>query len=330
MTAVDDWTAWSAGREPWRRLTPEASQAFEGMTNAAWGSRDAVRLELARHRVAMLLRTPEGSGRRSPGAPEIDAERIAALALWPTSPLFDDIDRAALAITERFVIDVGGTTDAERLTLLEQLGHGALAFVQSLYALDMAERVELTTRSLFVGAGRGPDDGPGRASTGGPARAVTDLWGAIETFMRTVARLDGLDPVTTEIVRLAGARQHACRMCRSRRSVAAVADLGGQDLFDEVERGVTATLDHRQAAAVALTVAMTTQPSGLDADLVGAVRASFSPAQAVELVWDVARNGANKIAVLFGADRPTVDDGVEYFDIDADGDVVYEVDGPTV
>ena len=40
--------------------------------------------------------------------------------------------------------------------------------------------------------------------------------------MRQVARLDTLDPVLTELVRLRGARQHECRLCGSRRSVAAI------------------------------------------------------------------------------------------------------------
>ena len=36
--------------------------------------------------------------------------------------------------------------------------------------------------------------------------------------MRVVPALDALDPVTSELVRLRGARQHDCRLCRSLRS----------------------------------------------------------------------------------------------------------------
>ena len=45
-----------------------------------------------------------------------------------------------------------------------------------------------------------------------------------------------------------------------------------------------------------------------------------------EIVLDVVRNAANKIAVAFGADAPKVSDGVEFFDVDATGTVVADVD----
>lgn len=60
------------------------------------------------------------------------------------------------------------------------------------------------------------------------------------------------------------------------------------------------------------------------AGLAGRLRGSFSPDEALELVLDVVRNAANKIAVAFGADQPHVADGVEYYDIDpGSGDLVY-------
>ena len=40
---------------------------------------------------------------------------------------------------------------------------------------------------------------------------------------------------------------------------------------------------------------------------------------------DVVRNAANKIAVALGSDAPEVTDGIEYYDIDAGGDVVADV-----
>jgi hypothetical protein len=57
------------------------------------------------------------------------------------------------------------------------------------------------------------------------------------------------------------------------------------------------------------------------------VRASLSPAEAVELVCYLVRNSANKIAVAFGADAAIVDEGFEYQVIDPDGDTV-TVDAP--
>jgi hypothetical protein len=39
----------------------------------------------------------------------------------------------------------------------------------------------------------------------------------------------------------------------------------------------------------------------------------------------VARNSLNKIAVALGADTPHVTEGVEIFDVDANGDLIYGV-----
>ena len=43
----------------------------------------------------------------------------------------------------------------------------------------------------------------------------------------------------------------------------------------------------------------------------------------VELVLDIMRNAANKIAVAFRADEAHVTEGVEYYDVDDDGQLVY-------
>jgi len=64
----------------------------------------------------------------------------------------------------------------------------------------------------------------------------------------------------------------------------------------------------------------------IDEALSADVHRLFSDAETVEILFDVIRNAANKIAVAFGADAPIVVDGVEFYDIDAHGDVVANVD----
>ena len=49
---------------------------------------------------------------------------------------------------------------------------------------------------------------------------------------------------------------------------------------------------------------------------------ALDEAEVVEVVLDVVRNAANKIAVALGADAATVTEGVELFRTDADGDLV--------
>ena len=56
------------------------------------------------------------------------------------------------------------------------------------------------------------------------------------------------------------------------------------------------------------------------------MRRFFDPDEALELVLDVTRNSANKIAVALGADAAQVADGqLEYYDVRPDGQLVYGV-----
>ena len=146
--------------------------------------------------------------------------------------------------------------------------------------------------------------------------------------MRVVALDTALDPVTTELVRLRGARAHDCRICQSRLSLRAVETAGDEAVFavdaDESMRS------ERQQAALALADAVIWQPSAIDDDLVARVRARLADAEIVEIVLDLVRNAANKIAVSLGGDEAVVTDGVEYYDIDATGDVFAAVDRETV
>jgi len=154
-------------------------------------------------------------------------------------------------------------------------------------------------------------------------QADADLWGLLERFMQQVALLGALDPLTSELVRLRGARVHNCRLCQSRRSVKAIDSAGGAAVLDTLDDQL---LDDRQRAAVRLADALVTQPRTIDDALVAEARAHFSDKELTEMILDVARNAANKIAVAFGADAPVVTDGVEFYDIDANGDVVADVE----
>ncbi|MBV9485692.1 MAG: hypothetical protein JO246_06500, partial [Frankiaceae bacterium] len=49
----------------------------------------------------------------------------------------------------------------------------------------------------------------------------------------------------------------------------------------------------------------------------------FTDAQLVEVVLDIMRNSANKVAVAFGADAPNVSEGLQVYDIAADGTMVF-------
>ncbi len=156
-----------------------------------------------------------------------------------------------------------------------------------------------------------------------PTSAQTDPWVAHERFLLEVAKLGALDPVTSELVRLRGARAHDCRLCQSRRSVSAINQAGGSDLFDDRD---PSGISDAQALALQVVDAFVWRPIRWPPGLGKQVVDALGPAAATELTLDIVRNAANKIAVAFGADDPQVETGVEYYDIDvATGELRYDV-----
>ncbi len=288
---------------PWRGHSPAAFDRFDRIEGLAAGAVEPAVLDPVRVAVAAALGHPDELV-RSPAPAAVgaaDDERVGA----------------CVAFAEQFVVDVSGTTDEQRAALGAAMGADTFQFVQALYVLDVFQRGRIALERIF-------------AAPAGPAPAPTtgDLWATLEEFMRIVALDTALDPVTTELVRLRGARAHDCRICQSRLSLRAVESAGDDGLFaaDADESALT----DRQRAALALADAVIWQPTAIDDALVGRVRAELSDDEIVEIVLDLVRNAANKIAVSLGGDQAVVTDGVEYYDVDASGDVFADVDRDTV
>jgi alkylhydroperoxidase family enzyme len=217
-------------------------------------------------------------------------------------------------LVEQFVVDVASTPDDVRAAAFAELGDRAFPFAQVSYVTDMDARLRAASRQLF-----------GRELDLPAEAAAADLWSALEGFMRTVAQMDALDPLTTEIVRLRGARAHRCRLCQSIRSVRAANDGADETVYDAIDRYETSALAERHKVALRLVDAFVWQPFAYPPGLAEQVTRAFSHHEAAEILFDIVRNAANKIAVLFRADAPHVTEGVEFYDIDAAGDLVYGV-----
>ncbi len=143
-------------------------------------------------------------------------------------------------------------------------------------------------------------------------------------FLPAVARMRALDPVTAEMVRLRGAAQHNCRLCKSLREGTALDAGGSETLYDEIDRFESSSLlDDRVKAALRYADALIWTPAHLAADDVAEVRSRFSDAEAVELTFDIMRNASNKVAVALGADAPRVEQGTERYLLGADGQTVF-------
>lgn len=263
-------------------------------------------LALIEHHVAGILRSGPSP---APTAP--DAAPGAAI----------DADAELGAFVDAFVSDVSRLDGAVRGPVLTRHGAASLGLVQAVYLIDLGTRRDL----VRAGLGLAPTI-PDVAAPAPPADL--ELWPALEAYWRTVARLDSLDPLTTELVRLRGAAAHNCRLCSSRRNVSALAQVaadpagGPVDPLEAVFDAQPTGLDEAQADAVALVDAVIWEPSALDPDLALRLRDAYLDEQLEEILHDVVRNAANKIAVAFGADAANVTDGVELFDLDDDGEVV--------
>lgn len=240
-------------------------------------------------------------------APTVSFDQVASI------PAPDLADPAVAELAEQFALDVSSVDDGQRGAFFAVTGDQAFAVVQRIYAHDFVPRVRAVLDALFGASIWEPSVEP--------VETMPDTWPLLESFMVEVARLRALDPTTTELVRLRGARLHDCAVCKSRRSQDAI-DAGADDvLFAAVDAWETSDLDATTKAALALTDALVLTPYDVPTATVEAVRSHLTQEQTVEVVLDVMRNAANKIAVALGADAATVTEGVELFTTDADGNL---------
>jgi alkylhydroperoxidase family enzyme len=251
-----------------------------------------------------------GSAALAEYAPAVTMSFATLVGVRP-SGVFDELLAAApvAAFADQFRTDVSKVDDALRADFVAATGTHRLAVTQMVWISDVAPRLRGALDTLF-----GPSTWPDERRY-----PVADVWTTIENFMASVARLTVLDPTTTELVRIRGARQHDCRVCQSRRSVEAL-EAGADDAtFEAVDDFRSSDLPPGMKAALALVDAMIWTPDALPEEVVAEVREHLTPAQAVEVVLDVVRNAANKIAVALGADEPEITEGVQLFRTDADG-----------
>lgn len=299
----------ASGREALRSTAPDAAAAVDTMVDATWA---------AAHRVddvGLVARIAEVTAGVHGLVPLTPPPELGTGGPVDRDPGADH--RTVVAFAEQFAVDVAAIDDDRRAALGGAAGAATGDLVQAMYVLDLVPRIHATLDALF-----GPSDWSRPSADADPPPAI-ELWTAIDGYIRVVPRLDTLDPVLTELVRLRGARQHQCRLCQSLRSRPALLAGAGDDDFAAVDDHARSDLPPDQKAALALTDAMIWTPGRIPPDTTEAVRTHLTDAQAVELVLDVARNATNKIAVAFAADAPHVDDGYEIYEIDAEGEARY-------
>jgi alkylhydroperoxidase family enzyme len=231
-----------------------------------------------------------------------------------------DAEAVVADFAEQFSVDVSLIDDERRGGLWSALGDSTFGVVVQMYIADFVPRVRAGLEAL--GAGEqylGWVDGQiAWDHATDPSDAV------FNGFLPTVARLRELDALTSEVVRLRGAAQHNCRLCKSLRETTALNAGGSESLYGDIEHfEASALLTDRQKAALRYVDALIWAPSHIDRSVAAGVRAHFSDAEAVELTFDVMRNASNKIAVALGGDAPRVQSGTEEYLLDVDGQTVF-------
>ena len=318
MALLDQSTS-TTDVDPLLAFAPEASTVIARLMANLWGVTDPELLELVQRRISQLLRNESvRKGERAPSA------KLAALAQWPTSPLFSDTERAVLGFAEQFIMDVAGVSEEQRRSLGEHLDPAELGgFVTALYLLDYGQRTQMALDRLFPGSRPAAfASADATAASPPPARGLS-LQGDVDALLMAVARLDSLDMVTTEVVRLRGARRHNCRICQSTRSVKALDAGADEAMFDKIDHYESSDLVESHKVALRLTDAIITQPTEIDPSLVAQVHQYLTPPQVIELVLDVMRNSCQKVAVALAVDDPHVTSGVELYAITDEGDVEF-------
>jgi alkylhydroperoxidase family enzyme len=303
----------------WTTLAPEAARALGEVERAAWaGARDAGIGDLV-ELVGRVCQTQIGLRPLEP-PPEGRPTRWGAIdaADWRSLVDLSSVEATALRFAEQFTVDVASITPELRRQLFAELGPGAADFAAFVFVLDFLPRTMAGFEALGVGSGAAwPPAVSGEATTSG-------LWAALDTFTRSVPALDSLDPVLTELVRLRGAREHHCRLCASLRSRPALLAGAEESTFTALlVEDETSGLHSTERAAVAFTGAMIWTPAAIPPEVVTTLRAALAEEQRVELVLDITRNALNKVAVALGADAPHVETGVEIYDVDSQGNLLY-------
>jgi alkylhydroperoxidase family enzyme len=231
-----------------------------------------------------------------------------------------DAEAVIADFAEQFSIDVSTIGGEQRSKLWKVLGDSMFSTVVQMYVADFVPRVRAGLRALGVGDEYlGWTVGP---VTWDHATDPSDI--VFNDFLPTVARQRELDPLTAEVVRLRGATQHNCRLCKSLRETTALDAGGSETLYGDIEKfEASAQLTERHKAALRYVDALIWSPGHIDDGVAAGVRAHFSDAEAVELTLDVMRNASNKIAVALGGDAPRVEQGTEQYLLDVDGQTVF-------
>ena len=182
-----------------------------------------------------LVALSPGDGRATALIRRVCAQTLALPALpaeIAVSGPGSDAEAVVADFAEQFSIDVSMVGGEHRSRLWKVLGDSTFGTVVQMYIADFVPRVRAGLEALGIG-----DEYLGWVS--GPVAwdHATDPSDAVfNRFLPSVARLCELDALTSEVVRLRGAAQHNCRLCKSLRETTALGAGGSETLYGDIEQ----------------------------------------------------------------------------------------------
>jgi alkylhydroperoxidase family enzyme len=248
----------------------------------------------------LLALAPPAHGRINALARQTCAKTLSLPALPAEASVdgpTDEPESVLVEFAEQFSVDVSSIGDDLRGRFTSALGRSAFPALVLTFVADFLPRVRAGLEALGM---------PVPWTEPVVWDHDSDLADVLfNRLLPGVAELRELDPVTTEVVRLRGATQHNCRMCKARRENDALDAGGSETMYEQIERYEAADrLTDRHKAALRYVDALIWTPAAIEPDVAAGIHTHFSEAEAFELTADVMHNAANKIAVSLGADAP--------------------------
>ena len=120
---------------------PDVVRDLTGAHAAAFEAVNGELLDICRTRIAQLLGCQW----------ELDrSDLLVDVASWPAATCFSAAERACLALTEQWLIDVAGVTEAQIAAVSSELGEqGCVNFTSALLVIEQRQRLTLAWNELF-------------------------------------------------------------------------------------------------------------------------------------------------------------------------------------
>lgn len=168
---------------------------------------------------------PEGDAGVNALVRTVCADALSLPPLMAEGPAAQDPQLADFA--EQFAVDVSVISPEQRSTFMAELGANAFRVIALIFIADFVPRV----RAGLAALGFAPVANPV-----GWDRDTDPFDLLLIQFAPMVGARRDLDPVTTEVVRLRGAVQHNCRLCKSLREGSALDAGGTESLYSGIEQ----------------------------------------------------------------------------------------------